>query len=96
MERTRGYGPRGVGSIPTVSTLLKKGGKSMETQNDGLQKLRDKIEKVRTIVSNLNSFKDGDFEAYRLEEPERVLTEEGLSYYLSMLQSTLEALEGDT
>ena len=64
--------------------------------NDGLQKLRDKIEKVRTIVSNLNSFKDGDFEAYRLEEPERLLAEEGLSYYLSMLQCTLESLEGDT
>ncbi len=61
-----------------------------------LQILRDKIERSRTVLTNLKSFKDWSFASYRLEEREKDIVMEALSSYLSDLQEVLDRLEGES
>lgn len=61
-----------------------------------LQILRDKIERARTVLTNLKSFKDWSFASYKLEAREKDIVMEAMSSYLSDLQEVLDRLEGES
>ena len=65
----------------------------MEDKKQELQKLHDKIERTRTVLTNLQSFKDWNFAAYKVEAREKDTVMEALSSHLSMLQEVLDRLE---
>lgn len=64
----------------------------MEAQQK-VMSLEEKIEKARTVVTNLRSFKDWKFAAYKLEEHEKDIVMEGLEYFVDMLTDTKKSLE---
>ena len=55
--------------------------------------LQQKIEQARTVVTNLKSFKDWSFAAYKIEAREKDIIMEGMSYFLDMLTDTQKAIE---
>lgn len=55
--------------------------------------LEEKIEKARTVITNLKSFKDWNFAAYKVEANEKDIVMEGMSYFLDMLEDTKKALD---
>ncbi len=55
--------------------------------------LEEKIEKARTVITNLKSFKDWSFAAYKVEANEKDIVMEGMSYFLDMLEDTKKALD---
>lgn len=58
-----------------------------------LKRLKEKIEKARTVITNLKSFKDWNFAAYKVEAHEKDIIIEGMSSFLSDLQDVYDKLE---
>ena len=58
--------------------------------------LREKIERTRTVITNLKSFKDWSYDAYKVREGEKDIIIEGMSNYLSDLEDVLDKLEGES
>lgn len=55
-----------------------------------------KIEKTRTLLSNLNSFKDWSFAAYKIEEHEKDAAIDALTYALSAYLKMKEETHDNT
>ena len=54
------------------------------------EELQKKFEAARTVLTNLKSFKDWSFAAYKVEEHEKDVVIEGMTYYLHKLQAGIE------
>ena len=64
--------------------------------NQKMTALREKIEKARTVISNLKSFKDWSYDCYKVREGEKDIIIEGMSSFLSDLEDVLDKLEGES